>query len=122
MQDTLMLIGSVGIIAWGVGHLYPTANVVKGFEPMSRDNRLTITMEWMTEGFVLVFIGGLGIFAVARDWPLDVPVALAAMLLAFAALMALTRARTSVLPIKPCPIVKSAVAATFIVATLIERT
>ena len=119
MQDALILTGSVVIALWGVGHLYPTAAVVKGFEPTSRDNRLTITMEWLAEGLILIFIGGLGFFTVVRDWPLDVPLALAAMLLAFAALTALTGARTSVLPIKLCPFVKTAVAAIFIVAAAI---
>ncbi|MGD0766502.1 MAG: hypothetical protein ABR978_09405 [Dehalococcoidia bacterium] len=119
MQDTLILIVSVAIALWGVGHLFPTAAIVKAFEPTSRDNRLTITMEWIAEGLTLIFIGGLGFFTVVRGWPLDVPLALAAMLLVMAALSAFTGARTSVLPMKLCPFVETAIALVFVVAVVV---
>ena len=45
--------------AWGVAHLFPTRNVVKGFGNISLDNRRVITMEWINEGATLIFIGGL---------------------------------------------------------------
>lgn len=32
------------------------------FEPLSRDNRLVLTMEWVAEGLLLVFIGVLALF------------------------------------------------------------
>jgi hypothetical protein len=44
---------------WGVAHLFPTRNVVKGFGGISPDNRRVITMEWINEGATLIFIGGL---------------------------------------------------------------
>jgi hypothetical protein len=31
---------------WGVAHLLPTKNVVKGFGDISLDNQRVITMEW----------------------------------------------------------------------------
>ena len=43
--------------AWGIAHLFPTKNVVKGFGAISLDNRRVITMEWINEGATLIFIG-----------------------------------------------------------------
>jgi len=45
--------------AWGVVHLFPTKNVVKGFGGISLDNQRVITMEWINEGATLIFIGAL---------------------------------------------------------------
>ena len=42
---------------WGIAHLFPTRNVVKGFGDISLDNRRVITMEWINEGATLIFIG-----------------------------------------------------------------
>lgn len=44
---------------WGVAHLFPTRNVVKGFGGISLDNQRVITMEWINEGATLIFIGVL---------------------------------------------------------------
>jgi hypothetical protein len=44
---------------WGVAHLFPTRNVVKGFGDISLDNQRVITMEWINEGATLIFIGVL---------------------------------------------------------------
>ena len=46
-------------VMWGVAHLFPTKNVVKGFGDISRDNQRVITMEWINEGATLIFIGAL---------------------------------------------------------------
>jgi hypothetical protein len=55
----LLYIGSILVLCWGVAHLFPTKNIVKGFGDISPDNRLIITMEWITEGVSLIFIGVL---------------------------------------------------------------
>ncbi|MGA1822995.1 MAG: hypothetical protein ACMUIG_10770 [Thermoplasmatota archaeon] len=47
------------LILWGAAHLFPTKNVVKDFGEISRDNKLIITMEWIIEGFALIFMGAL---------------------------------------------------------------
>jgi len=44
---------------WGVAHLFPTRDVVRGFGDNSVDNQRVITMEWINEGATLVFIGSL---------------------------------------------------------------
>ena len=58
MPDQLLLyIGAAIPFFWGTSHLFPTANVVKGFEDISIDNKNIITMEWIIEGVALIFIG-----------------------------------------------------------------
>ena len=123
IQGVLLFIGSAVIFLWGVGHLFPTRNVVAGFGELSSDNTKIITMEWLIEGFTLCFLGVLVALATSILGPVDaathlVARATAAMLLILATISAFTGARTSVLPMKLCPYVKSAVALAFIVATV----
>jgi len=81
-------------------------------------------MEWAAEGMTLVFIGFLAILVMAESG-LKNPVTLvviracAIMLLVLAGLSAMTGARTSVLPMKICPFVKTACAVLLIVGTAI---
>ena len=53
----LLYIGSSLPFIWGVAHLFPTGNVVRGFGEISIDSRRIITMEWIIEGITLIFIG-----------------------------------------------------------------
>jgi len=55
----LIFIGAILVIFWGVGHLIPTKSVVKDFGEISQDNKRIIQMEWIIEGFTLIFIGVL---------------------------------------------------------------
>ena len=57
--NLLLYLASLLTVAWGVAHLFPTRNVVKGFGAISLDNRRVITMEWINEGATLIFIGAL---------------------------------------------------------------
>ena len=50
-------IGSFLLIGWGTAHLFPTLAVVRGFGGISSDNKRIITMEWITEGVAIIFIG-----------------------------------------------------------------
>jgi hypothetical protein len=80
-------------------------------------------MEWIAEGLTLCFIGvlaglitatvGIGQFATVL-----VLRACAVMLVILAILSAFTGARTSVLPMKLCPYVKTVVAGMFVVASV----
>jgi hypothetical protein len=63
----LLYIGSIFVFCWGVAHLFPTKNIVKGFGDISPDNKLIITMEWITEGIALIFIGVLTAFVAYTD-------------------------------------------------------
>ncbi len=58
MKSKLLLIisGSLNIL-WGISHLIPTNNVVSNFGNISIDNKRIILMEWINEGFTLIFIG-----------------------------------------------------------------
>jgi len=122
MEVILFYTGSAVIFFWGVGHLIPTPGIIRGFGPLSEDNRRIITMEWLAEGMTLCFIGVLVFAAVVMTGPASQTVtfvgrACAGMLLAMAALSAFTGARTSILPMRLCPFIKSLVAVLFLIAT-----
>lgn len=117
----LLYAGATVIFLWGAAHVAATRGVVAGFGELSPDNRKIITMEWIAEGLALCFVGFL-VF-VARLFLGGaggvVYLASAAFLLVLAVLSSFTGARTSVLPMKLCPFVKTAVAAAFILGTFL---
>jgi hypothetical protein len=59
MNYIFLYIGSLIILGWGIAHLFPTVKVVQGFGDISPDNRHIITMEWIIEGALLIFLGSL---------------------------------------------------------------
>jgi hypothetical protein len=117
----LLYAGAAAIFLWGAAHVAATCGVVAGFGELSPDNRKIITMEWIAEGLALCFVGVLVFVArLALGGGGDVVyLASAAFLLILAALSSFTGARTSVLPMKLCPFVKTAVAAAFILGTFL---
>ncbi len=124
MAFILAFFGAAAIFLWGAGHLIATRSVVSGFGELTTDNSRIITMEWLAEGLTLCFIGVLSALVtlqagVASPTAIIVLRACAGMLLVLAVVSAFTGARTSVLPMKLCPMVKSAVAALFVAATLL---
>ena len=119
MSDALLYAGSIIITLWGIAHVIPTKNVVTGFGQISEENKRIITMEWIAEGLTLCFLGLLVLLVTILEGPQDhvsliVYRASAGMLVVMAGLTALTGARTSIVPIKICPIVKLIVAILFI--------
>ena len=123
-NEVLLYIGSSVSIAWGLAHLAPTKSVVKGFGEISADNRRIITMEWLVEGFTLIFIGLLVLLITAlHDYSNAISLLVyrvsGGMLIAMAALTALTGARTKIIPIKICPLVKLSVAVLFILGSVL---
>ena len=124
MSDILLYIGSAVLIAWGIAHIIPTKNVVKGFGQISDDNKRIITMEWVAEGLTLCFIGLLVLFVTVLENPQDnvsliVYRASAGMLIVMAGWTAMTGARTPIVPIKICPFVKTIVAILFILGSVL---
>ena len=124
VSDVLLYVGSAAITIWGIAHIIPTKSVVKGFGAISEDNRRIITMEWIAEGLALCFIGLLVISITItgsseNSVAVNVYRACAGMLIAMAVLTLMTGARTSVLPIRICPFVKTTVAVLFLVASMI---
>ena len=119
MNSVLLYIGSGIILFWGIAHIVPTWSVVRGFGEISPHNRRIITMEWLAEGFTLMFIGVLVVLITFYYDPTNVISQLAyrvcaGMLVLLAILTMLTGFRTPIIPMKLCPAVKI-LAATFLV-------
>lgn len=123
MKNILLYSGSILIIVWGVGHLLPTKAVVKGFGPISTDNKRIIAMEWVAEGLTLCFIGILVMLVTLLGESgnlvsIYVYRSSAIMLILMAALTFMTGARTSIIPIKICPVVKTFTALLFFIGSM----
>ena len=119
INAVLLYVGAGIITVWGIAHIVPVKSVVSGFGQISPDNRRIITMEWISEGLTLIFIGLLVLLTTIFAGPNNslshiVYWTSAGMLLVMAALTAATGARTSIVPIKICPWVKIAVAILFV--------
>jgi hypothetical protein len=105
----LSFIGSALTILWGIGHLFPTKNVVKGFGDITEDNKNILVMEWVNEGATLLFIGVLVITVSLVD-PLSevsgyVYILSAIMLIALAVISLFTGFKVNFLPYKLCPVI-----------------
>lgn len=122
IQSILLYLGSIIIILWGIAHIVPTGKVVDGFGDISPDNRRIITMEWIAEGLTLIFIGIVALTMVLQFGSNHEAATLTAricagMLVALAVLSQLTGARTSVVPMKLCPYIKTAAAILFLLGS-----
>jgi hypothetical protein len=114
LNTILLYVGSGILLAWGIAHIIPTRTVVRGFGNISRDNRLTITQTWVSEGMALVFIGLVaaltGLIGPAGTLAAAVRLASAATLVVLAVWHWLTGSRTPVVPMKICPFLLCSVA------------
>jgi hypothetical protein len=95
-------------VGWGVACLAPTRAVVSGFGELAAGNRLILTMEWVSEGVTLIFVGVLvavvGSVGAATDQLATAIKGLAAgMLVAMAVLTATTGARSDVVFSRSAP-------------------
>lgn len=120
----LYIVGAAVIILWGIAHIIPTGKVVAGFGDISADNRRIITMEWLAEGIVLCFLGVLvlilTLFGYSADEAGKITIrCVAGMLLVMAVLTLLTGAKTKIIPIKICPVIKTASAALLLIGSLV---
>lgn len=116
---TVIYIGSAVIFLWGAGHIVATRSVIAGFGELTADNRRILTMEWIAEGLTLCFLGVLpGLMAIsgglASPQGRTILYAAASMLFVLAGLSAATGAKTSIGPMKACPVVKTIVAALYV--------
>ena len=124
MSDILLYVGSAVATVWGVAHIVPVKSVVAGFGWISDDNKRIITMEWIAEGLALCFIGllvlSVTIWAGSKNQAsIIVYRASALMLIIMAVLTLLTGARTSIVPIKICPLVKTTAAILLLVGSVL---
>ena len=122
MSSTLFLAGSIIVLVWGIAHMVPTKSVVKGFGEISQDNKRILTMEWLAEGVALCFIGLLGLLVTLYGDPVGFTAtivyrAIGGALITMAVVAGLTGARTSVIPIKICPVILSVAAILFLVGS-----
>lgn len=124
LRAILLYAGSVAIAFWGVMHIVKTGPVVRGFEPLSHDNRLVLKMEWILEGVTLCFIAAL-VTAVTLLAGSENPVATLVyrasglMLIVMAAVSLFTGARASPLPYKLCPPIFTSVAILYVLASIL---
>jgi hypothetical protein len=112
------------IIVWGIAHLIPTKAIINGFGAISEDNKKILAMESIAEGVSLIFLGVLSLLVTlvgGYDDPVSRTVlwTIVTMLLIMALLTQLTGARTSSIPYKICPFVKTTVAVLVILAIVL---
>ena len=112
LRKILILVGGLLASVWGTAHLFPTGSVVKGFGNLTQDNVRIITMEWMNEGFTLIFIGALVISVTLANSRYDKTTRLVylltfIMLQAMSVLSLFTGFRIDFLPYKLCPLIFS---------------
>jgi len=123
MDLILLYLGSGLTVLWGVAHLFPTKSVVQGFGEISIDNKRIITMEWITEGLALIFIGVLVATVTVIDPSNVVSTAVyfvsVIMLLVMALLSLFTGFKVSFLPFKLCPFIFTASAVLILIGGLI---
>jgi len=108
----LVIIGSILNIFWGIAHLFPTISVANGFGEISQDNRYIILMEWINEGFTLMFIGILVLLVTLLTKEYNrtlkvVYISSAVMLFSMAVLSLFTGFNIDFLPFKLCPVIFS---------------
>ena len=124
INEILLYIGSGFIFIWGIAHLIPTNAIVRGFGDISEDNKKILAMESIAEGITLCFLGVLVLLVTLVGGVDDITSKMviwttSAMLLIMAVLTLLTGARTSLIPYKICPVVKTLVAILFVSGILL---
>ncbi len=111
-NQTFLYIGAALTIIWGIAHLFPTKSVVRDFGDISLDNKRIITMEWITEGVALMFIGTLvgAVTLVDPDSKVSMVVYAVSIcgLLALALVSLFTGFRVNFLPYRLCPFIFTA--------------
>ena len=124
MAEVLAFVAAGLVAVWGVSHAIPTRQVVAGLEPTTQDYRLIFLQEWLAEAITMWGIAALIIAAtIVGDEDSGVTeatyYAAAALLVALAALTALTGARTAVIWFKICPALLGSSAVLLVMAGLL---
>ncbi len=122
MADALAYIAAGAVALWGVAHVVPTRQVVRGFEPVTTDNRRILLQEWLAEAVTMWGIATLIVTvtavggAPATAWVYRI---CAGVLVVLAVLTGLTGARTPVVWFKICPVLLTVSATLLLVASLV---
>lgn len=121
MSTVLAYLSATLLAAWGIAHAAPTGRVLVGFTPVTPDNRRIVQQEWLAEAFTMWGLAGIIIAATAAGAATDTRAwvyrAASALLVALAALTALTGARTAVIWFKICPALLTTAAALLVIAS-----
>ena len=106
---TLIYLGALLPLIWGIAHLFPTKSVIQGYGDIGEDNKRIIAMEWINEGASLIFIGALTATTTVIDPGAKVSIAVyllsATFLVALAVISLFTGFRIRFLPFRLCPII-----------------
>lgn len=109
MSTILLYISSFLLTTWGIAHLFPTKNVVKGFGAISADNKNIIAMEWINEGATLIFLGILILMITLADPAQVISRLVFLCVFGFLNILSLislfTGFRVNFLPYKLCPVI-----------------
>jgi hypothetical protein len=112
LRSILLFTGSITVIIWGIAHLLPAKSVIKGFGDISADNKNILEMEWITEGFSLIFAGTLVLLVIiigdnGNITSRIVYITSSVFLFSMAILSFFTGFKVNFLPFKLCPIIFS---------------
>lgn len=112
IDSILLFIGSITLIIWGIAHLFPTKSVIEGFGDISADNKNILKMEWVTEGFSLIFAGTLVLLVTIIGDNENITskivyITSSVFLFSMAILSYLTGYKVNFLPYKLCPLIFS---------------
>ena len=109
IKPILLYAGAALTALWGIAHLFPTKSIVKGFGKLSADNRNILTMEWITEGIFLIFLGVLvaavTFFGIGSTVALIVYMLTVMVLMVMAILSLFTGFQVNFIPFKLCPFI-----------------
>ena len=123
INSVLFYVAGLLPVIWGIAHIIPAKNVVKGFGEISVDNKRILMMEWINEGLTLIFLGILIIIITLTGEPgvvikKTVYFLSASMLIVMSVISLFTGFKVNFLPYKLCPVIFS-VSAILIVLGLI---
>lgn len=101
-------LGGIIPLFMGIVHFFPTKSVVNGFGNISADNKLIITMEWIVEGVMLIFVGtiiiGVTTLGPTNNVGIFIYMSSIIVLLALSTISFFTGRKVDKLPIKICPL------------------
>lgn len=107
-NSILLYLGAAITFLWGVSHLFPTGNVVRGFGNITEDNKNIITMEWIVEGVSLIFTGiivaGITIIGEVNNAAAFIYLSSSGFLIVLAVISLFTGFKVKFLPFKLCPV------------------
>ncbi len=120
----LLMLGALMMAFWGVAHIFPTRNVVKGFGDISQDNKYIITMEWVVVGLSFIFIAALVTSMTLINGPDEKGSFIAYIvsvsgIAVFAVWTLLTGARVKMLPFKLCPVILTVAAIVIFIGAVV---